>query len=231
VADRPADHGGDHGWASLALSVVTVAIAAAVVLAIPDLRDAAGHALHGEGNELRRQLRDMGALGVFVLVALMLIHAVVFFPSELVTATAGYVYGFAGGVALAVVGWLASALLTYWLGRHAGRPVLRRLAGGHRLEGLEAALARGGPVVLLAARLLPVVPYSLIGYVAGAARVPLWTFVWTSVVGMLPLTLIVVTLGTRLQDFSWSDPVVWLALVPLLLAAVMARPLSRRLRV
>lgn len=231
MADHPAPVGGDRGWAGLGLSVVTVGIAAVVVLLVPDLRDAAGHALHGEGAELRRQLRDMGAAGALVLVALMLIHAVVLFPSELVTATAGYVYGFAGGVALAVVGWLASALLTYWLGQHAGRPVLRRLAGGHRLEGLESALARGGAVALLAARLIPIVPYSLIGYVAGAARVPLWTFVWTSVLGMLPLTLVVVTLGTRLQDFSWRDPVVWLALVPLLLTAVVARRLSRRLRV
>lgn len=223
-------HGDAHGWGGLAMSVVTIAVAALVVLAVPDLRDAAGHAMHGEGAELRRQLRSLGAVGVLVLVAVMLVHAVVFYPSELVTATAGYVYGFAGALPIVLGGWLASAVLTYWLGQHAGRPVLRRLAGGHRLERAEAAVQRGGASVLLAARLIPVVPYSLIGYVAGAARVPMWTFVWTTVVGSLPLSLVVIALGTRLESFSFSDPLVWLALVPLLAAALAARPLARRMR-
>ncbi len=220
----------DRGWLGVVLVLVTVALAAVVVLAVPELRDAAGHALRGEGTELRDQLRDLGAVGVLVLVALMLIHAVVLFPSELVTATAGYVYGLAGGLAIVVPGWLASALLTYWMGRHAGRPVLRRLAGGHRLDRMEAAVQRGGVTVLLCARLIPIVPYSLVGYVAGVARVPLWTFVWTSVLGTLPLSTIVVILGTRVEGFHLGDPVVWLALVPLIITALVARPLSRRLQ-
>jgi uncharacterized membrane protein YdjX (TVP38/TMEM64 family) len=229
-SEPPARGGDDRGWLGLVIVVATVAVATVVVLAIPALRDAAGHALHGEGTDLRRQLRDLDVWGVLVLMALMLIHAVVLFPSELVTATAGYVYGFAGGLAIVVTGWLASAMLTYWIGQHAGRPVLRRLAGGHRLDRMEAAVARGGATVLLCARLIPIVPYSLVGYVAGAARVPVWTFVWTSVVGTLPLSTIVVILGTRLEGFHLGDPVVWLALVPLVIAALVARPLSRRLQ-
>jgi uncharacterized membrane protein YdjX (TVP38/TMEM64 family) len=230
MSERPARGGDDHGWLGLVIVVATVAVATVIVLAVPALRDAAGHALQGEGTELRQQLRDLDAAGVLVLVALMLIHAVVLFPSEIVTATAGYVYGFTGGLTIVVLGWLASAMLTYWIGQHAGRPVLRRLAGGHRVDRAEAAVARGGATVLLCARLIPIVPYSLIGYVAGAARVPLWTFVWTSVVGTLPLSTIVVILGTRLEGFHLGDPVVWLALIPLLIAALVARPLSRRMR-
>ncbi|MCW3015354.1 MAG: hypothetical protein JWO02_2446 [Solirubrobacterales bacterium] len=230
VAASPAERGDDHGWVGLALSVLAIALAALVVLAVPALRDAAGHAVHGEGDGLRAQLRGLGAVGVLVLVAVMLVHAVVIYPSELVTATAGYVYGFAAGLPIVLGGWLASAILTYWLGQHAGRPVLRRLAGGHRLDRAEAAVERGGASVLLAARLIPIVPYSLIGYVAGAARVPMWTFVWTTVVGSLPLSVVVVALGTRLDSFSFSDPVVWLVVVPLLTAALAARPLARRMR-
>jgi uncharacterized membrane protein YdjX (TVP38/TMEM64 family) len=212
------------------VSAATIALAGLIILAVPALRDAAAHAIHGEGEELRRQLRDLGAVGVLVLVVVMLVHAVVIYPSELVTATAGYVYGFAVALPIVLGGWLASAILTYWLGQHAGRPVLRRLAGGHRLDRAEAAVQRGGASVLLAARLVPVVPYSLIGYVAGAARVPMWTFVWTTVVGSLPLSLVVIALGTRLESFSFSDPVVWLAVIPLLTAALAARPLARRMR-
>lgn len=219
-----------EGWAGVLVSLAAIALAAAVVLAVPALREAAGFALHGDGHQLRAQLRDLGAAGVLVLLGVMLIHAVVLFPSELVTATAGFVYGFAGALPIVIGGWLASALVTYWLGRHAGRPVLRRLAGGARLDRAEAAVHSGGAGVLLAARLIPIVPYSLIGYVAGAARVPLGRFVWTTVVGTLPLSLIVIALGTRLESLSLSDPVLWLTVLPLIVAVFAVRPLLRRLR-
>ncbi len=212
------------------LSLAVIAVAALIVLAVPALRDAATAALHRDGTALRAQLRDLGAGGILVLFAVMLAHAVVFYPTELVTATAGYVYGFAGALPLVLGGWTASALVTYWLGRHLGRPVLRRLAGAERLARAEAALQRGGAPVLLAARLIPIVPYSPIGYVAGATRVPLWTFTWTTFVGILPLTLLVIVLGTRLETFSFTDPVVWLAALPVLVLAAAARPLARRMR-
>lgn len=214
-------------WLGLWLSVGVTVASAALVLAIPALREAAGYAIHGQSDQLRDQLRDLGATGVLVLLAVMLIHAVVLFPSELATATAGFVYGFLGALPIVIGGWLASALITYYLGRHAGRPLLRRLAGGHRLERAEAAVERGGAGVLLGARLIPIVPYSLVGYVAGATRVPLTTFVWTTVVGSLPLSLVVITLGTRLDSFSLSDPLVWLVFVPVLVGLGAAHFINR----
>ena len=61
------------------------------------------------------------------------------------------------------------------------------------------------------ARLVPFVPMSLVGYVAGAARVPLWRCTWTTVVGLLPITAAATYLGQALDGFSLSDPFVWLA--------------------
>ena len=67
---------------------------------------------------------------------------------------------------------------------------------------------RGGATLLIAVRLIPIVPFSLISYAAGAARVPLWRFVWTTAVGYLPITALAVYFGTRLEGLSLTDPVV-----------------------
>ncbi len=214
----------------LAASAAAVAAGAVVVLAVPPLREAAGAALSGDAGELRALLRDTGWAGVALLLALMLVHAVVWYPAEIPTAAAGFVYGFWAALPLVVAGWLLSALGTYALGRHAGRPVLHRLAGRERFDRLEATLARGGASVLLAARLIPIVPFSFVGLVAGAARVPLWRFTWTTVVGFLPLAAVMTLLGSRLENLSLRDPLVWLALAPLAVLLVASRPLARRLR-
>jgi uncharacterized membrane protein YdjX (TVP38/TMEM64 family) len=216
--------------AGLAGAALAVAAGAAVVLAVPALREAAGAALAGDAGELRTQLRDAGAAGVALLLGLMLLHAVVWYPAEIPTAAAGFVYGFWLALPIVVAGWLLSALGTYALGRHAGRPLLHRLAGRDRFRRAEEALARGGAGALLAARLIPVVPFSLVGLVAGAARVPVWRFAWTTVVGFLPLMVVMTLLGSRLEEPSLRDPVLWLALVPVVVLLAVSRPLVRRMR-
>lgn len=57
-------------------------------------------------------------------------------------------------------------------------------------------------------RLIPILPFSIVSYAAGAARVPLWRFIWTTLVGYLPITALSVYFGTRLEGLSLTDPLV-----------------------
>ena len=57
-------------------------------------------------------------------------------------------------------------------------------------------------------RLVPIFPFSIVCYAAGAARVPLWRYLWTTAVGYLPITAISVYFGTRLEGLSLTDPLV-----------------------
>jgi uncharacterized membrane protein YdjX (TVP38/TMEM64 family) len=200
-------------WRELALSLAGVLGGAGLIAVVPDLRHAVTFALHGDLDGLRHQFRGLGFGGVALLFGLMLAHAVLFYPTEIVTATAGFVYGFAPGLALAMGGWLASALLAYALGQALGRPAIQLVFGVRRFDELRRAIERGGISLLLVVRLIPIVPFSLTGYVAGAVRVPLWRFGWTTSVGYLPLTVTVGYLGAQAKTLSLSDPIVWLLVV------------------
>jgi uncharacterized membrane protein YdjX (TVP38/TMEM64 family) len=206
----------------LAFAVGGMLATAGLVALIPDLRHAFSLALHGDLQGLHDQFRHLGTGGVLLLLALILAHAVLLYPTEIVTATAGFVYGFLPGLALVTAGWLVSALLAYLLGRALGRPFVHRVFGGRRFVSLERAVARGGISLLLAMRLIPLVPFSLTGYVAGAVRVPVWRFSWTTVLGYLPLTALVAYLGSQAESLSLGDPRLWIGvgvLVGLLTAA------------
>jgi uncharacterized membrane protein YdjX (TVP38/TMEM64 family) len=202
----------------------------ALVVMVPPLREAVANVLSGDAGDLRRELLDLGPAGALVLVALMLVHAVVPFPSELVNAAAGFVYGFWIAFPLALFGWLLSALATYAIGRTAARPVLQRLVGEERLEEGARLVERGGTAALLAARLVPIVPYSAVGYVAGVAHVPLWRFAWTTLVGSAPLCAAVVYLGNRLDSLSPTDPGLLVAVGSFLVLLVGGRVLAQRVR-
>jgi uncharacterized membrane protein YdjX (TVP38/TMEM64 family) len=196
--------------APIVVILVVVALALAVAVVDP-LGAAVQDALRGDIDGLRSELRGLGAWGAVLLAALILVHSVVLFPAEIANAAAGLMYGFAPALALVTAAWTASLLLAYGLGATAGRPLALRLAGRHRVELAERVVDRGGVPALLLSRLVPFVPMSLVGYVAGAARVPLWRYTWTTVVGILPITAAATYLGHALDDFSLGDPFVWLA--------------------
>ena len=86
-------------------------------------------------------------------------------------------------------------------------------------------IERGGATLLIAVRLIPIVPFSLVSYAAGAARVPPWRFAWTTAVGYLPITALAVYFGTRLEGLSLTDPLV-LGSAAALLALLLRGPLD-----
>ena len=215
-------------WRALAITALAIAALIAAVLASEPLRDAFGDAVRGDTQNLRDDLRGLDAAGVAILYALIAIHTFVWYPAEIIDAAAGFVYGFWPAFGMVMAGWVAQGLAAYAIGRKAARPLLHRFIGEPRFERLERSIEGGGVTLLLAARLVPIVPFSLFSYVAGAARVPVGRFVWTTAIGYIPITALSIYLGTRLEELSLTDPLLWLsvlALLALLLLTRLLRPL------
>jgi uncharacterized membrane protein YdjX (TVP38/TMEM64 family) len=214
-------------WVQLSIVVALVLFGLGIIFAVPWLRHSFLLCLHGNFAGLRTYVRSLGAGGLALLVGLMIMHSLVYYPTELVTATAGFIYGWPVGLAVALGGWLLSALASYALGRLFAGPLLRALLG-RRYTDFERAIQRGGTGLLLGYRLLPVVPFSFMGYAAGAVGTDVWTFSWTSVVGFVPLTVAVTYLGSRAESLSLGDPLVWAAVAVLLGLLVAAHRVQRR---
>jgi len=215
-------------FVEIAVTLAGIVVLAGLVLAIPELRDAFQAAVRGDSEEVRANIDDLGVGGPLLILALALIHAFVFYPAEIVDAAAGFVYGFFPALALMMFGWLLSGLLCFAVGRSVARPLLDRWLGAERFERTEAMIERGGATLLLGARLIPILPFSLVSYAAGAARVPVWRFLWTTAVGYLPITALSVYFGTRLEDVHLTDPLVLGSVAGLLALLLVGHWVMRR---
>jgi uncharacterized membrane protein YdjX (TVP38/TMEM64 family) len=213
----------------LAAVLATIVLTGAL-FAIGPIRDAVSAALGGDLTGMRDELEALGAAAALVLIGIALVHVVVPFPAEIPTAAAGFVFGFGVAFPLMVAAWTLSCLAAYLLARIVGPPVLDRLAGAERMARTDELIARGGWRVLLIGRLIPIVPYNLVSFAAGATRVPLRRFTWTTAIGVMPLTALTALLGQRLQSPSFDDPVIWAVLGAVLVLVALARPVGRRLR-
>lgn len=216
-----------HSWLPLVLTIAGALLLVGFVAAIPPLREAAEFAIRGDTDALRKELR--GVAGVFILMVLAVLHAVVFYPAEIVNAAAGFVWGFWLALLLVMIGWLANAYVAWEIGRHGGRPVLYRLVGRERFRRLEGAVERGGVFLLMSVRLIPIVPFSLFTIVAGAAGVPLGRLMWTTAIAYIPITALFVYLGTQLEELSPTDPILLGGAVAMIAAVYIAHRFRTRI--
>jgi uncharacterized membrane protein YdjX (TVP38/TMEM64 family) len=195
-------------WAEIAITLAGIALMALIVVLVEPLRDSVSALLQGDHDEVREQIDRLGLWGPLLILVLCLLHSVVFYPAEVVDAAAGFAYGFFPALALVMVGWLLNGVACWAIGQSIARPLLDRWFGEERFERVERRIERGGPTLLLAMRLIPILPFSIVSYAAGAARVPLGRFLWTTTLGYLPITAISVYFGTRLEGLSLTDPLV-----------------------
>lgn len=150
-------------------------------------------------------IRSWGAASAAAAILLMVVHAFVPFPAELVAIANGMLFGILGGTMLTWVGAMLGAALSFGLARRYGRPFAEAVVAAERWDRIQAWIESRGVLTLLGSRLLPVVSFNLINMAAGFAGVSWWTFLWTTGIGILPMTLGMVLLGAGvLQSSSWS---------------------------
>ena len=153
-------------------------------------------------------------------------------PRSALSALAGVLAGFWGGLVLALASGVLGALAGFALARWLGREAVARLAGP-RLARADALLARRGTTAVLTGRLLPVVPFTLISYAGGLSGIGLRPYLTGSAIGLVPGTVLHVAVGATVGAAGGTDGrVLLLSLVPLTVAlaglAVVHRVRRRR---
>ncbi|MGR3761553.1 TVP38/TMEM64 family protein [Roseobacteraceae bacterium NS-SX3] len=148
-------------------------------------------------------LRAAGAWAPLAVVVLMILHSFIPFPAEILALCAGAVFGTLAGAALIWCGAMLGALVAFALARRLGEAAVRSWLSEAQARRLDAWTADRGALALLAARLVPVIAFNLINYAAGLTRVGLWTFTWTTALGILPVTLLSTWLGAQMREMNW----------------------------
>ena len=174
---------------------------------------------------IERAVRSTGAAGPLVFAAIYVGLTVLLVPGALLTAAGGVLFGVALGTALTAVSATIGALLAFLIGRRLGREQVEQIAG-RRLGRLDDWISRNGFVAVLYVRLIPLVPFNVLNYVAGVTAVRTRTYVLATAIGILPGTFAYTALGGSLDRPTSPE---FLAAVGLLVALALGAPLLQRL--
>ena len=100
--------------------------------------------------------------------------------------------------------------IAFSLARWLGRPFVEHMVAQRDWHVLDEWAARQGGAVVLIARFIPVIAFNLINYAAGLTKLSWWTFAWTTGIGILPLTVLMVMMGDNIDTLAWQ----WWLLLP-----------------
>ena len=205
TARRPAD-GGESEEGILGSAGLVVGGAFALIALLTLAWQFTGLKHFAQPDHIRELLQgaqgEPWALGVVV--ALFLLGGAVAFPVTILILATAAVFGPWWGMLYAAAGVAASAGLMFAIGARFGQDVPRRLLG-KRWDRLRDRLQRRGLLAMVALRVVPVAPFSLVNLAAGAGSIRLADFVLGTLIGMGPGLAAIALMGDRIAKVL-ADP-------------------------
>ena len=150
-------------------------------------------------------ITSLGSAGCLGVIFLMIIHSFLPFPAEIVVLVAGTVYGTVWGAIYSWLGAMMGAALCFLVARWLGRDLVLKMLTPAQRQRLDGWTVDHSPETLLAARLIPIVSFNLVNYGAGLTTVSWGTFLWTTAIGILPMTVAMAFWGARMRGGTWAD--------------------------
>ena len=159
---------------------------------------------------IEEKIRGWGHWGVIGSIALMILHSFVPFPAEFLAIANGMVYGLVWGTAITWSGAMMGAFLAFALARALGRPFVAMVVSRRNWHVIDKWAGEQGWQVVFLSRFLPIIAFNLVNYMAGLTGITWWTFGWTTGLGILPLTFLMVMMGDKADMMPWY---LWVLLI------------------
>lgn len=157
---------------TIIIPIVVVAILASRLGDFPAARAAVETMRAGGG--------EWWAVPLFV--ALYVLFVLFFLPLGLLSAAAALTWGWKVGGTIELVTCTLAALLPFFIARRGLAPWIERRIAKEHVPALES------PFTLFLLRLIPIVPFVALNYIAGATRVRTRDYLLTTFLGILPST-------------------------------------------
>ncbi|XP_010551774.1 PREDICTED: uncharacterized protein LOC104822310 [Tarenaya hassleriana] len=154
---------------------------------------------------------NLGPWGPIALAVAYIPLTVLAVPASILTVGGGYLFGLPIGFVADSVGATLGSGAAFLLGCTIGKPfVVSKLKDYPQFQSVSLAIENSGFKICLLLRLAPLVPFNMLNYLLSVTPIPLGEYLLSSWLGMMPITLALVYVGTTLKDLSdvthgWSE--------------------------
>lgn len=149
-----------------------------------------------DAQPFQRWVKARGPAGPVVFVAVMALSVLIApIPNIPIFIAAGLAWGIVLGSIYSMAGMMLGSTLAFYVSRFFGRRHLPRLIGRKAAARLDGLVEHFGGRLVFWARMLPVINFDWISFLAGMTTIRYVTFFWYSFLGMLLPTVVAVVAG------------------------------------
>ncbi|KHE67248.1 TVP38/TMEM64 family protein [Halobacillus sp. BBL2006] len=159
---------------------------------------------------------SFGIYGPLIFMGLYAVGPIIAFPTSVLSLAAAFAYGIWPGMLYIVIGATAAGITGYIMGRFFGDSVVK-FQESKWSEKIYYRMKDKGFLYVFVLRLIPLVGFDILSYLAGMTRVKLGSFVVATVFGMLPGTFAYSLVGTSLASGDRTLILIALSVFALLL--------------
>jgi len=171
---------------------------------------------------IRDWIARFGQAGPFIYVLLYAANTVTLLPPiAFLSLTAGLAFGKGMGFLAIMAGAMLGTTLTFFISRKLGRGFVEKRIKG-KFKSLDEGLERRGFATILFFRVIPLVPYEALNYVAGLSKIRFRDYALATFIGFIPGVTVSVFFGDSLATIK-SNPKNFVLAV-LAMAALIAIP-------
>lgn len=155
-------------------------------------------------NDIRDWILSFGVLAPIVYIVIYTIRPLLFFPASVLSIAGGLAFGSLFGTIYTVLGATSGAVLSFIVARTLGKSIANKDWQGKGRK-LQEQLEKNGFFYVLFFRFVPLFNFDLISYSAGLSKVKFSSFLFGTLIGIIPGTFAYNFLGSSLVT---GDPMV-----------------------
>ncbi|WCK52977.1 TVP38/TMEM64 family protein [Aneurinibacillus sp. Ricciae_BoGa-3] len=193
-----------------------VVVLISMSLLITSLRHFIVQLFTNHGSEsFKEYIRSFGFWGPVMSIFFMVLHSILFIPSEIIFFANIYLYGLILGFIYTWIGSILGAYFSFYLAKFYGRSFVKRFVSIEKIKRFDQWFQKNGVLGIFILRFIPLFSFNLLNYGAGLTQLTFWQFTWTTGIGIVPPMIVMAWLYQNTMKENWY--LVGLAIVVILL--------------
>ena len=170
-----------------------------------------------DADGLRNWIVSFGLWAPIMYIAIYTVRPLIFFPASVLSIAGGLAFGAWMGTLYTIIGATLGAMLSFYVAKTLGKSLVRKQWTGNAQK-IQSQMEHNGFLYVLLFRLIPVINFDLISYVAAFAKVRFASFTLATLIGIIPGTFAYNFLGSSFV--SGNPKIIILAIVVFIVLTV-----------
>jgi uncharacterized membrane protein YdjX (TVP38/TMEM64 family) len=150
---------------------------------------------------IRDSITSFGTLTVLIFILASLLRPLLFLPVSPFTIASGFMFGIWWGFLWSMIGTTLSAIFIFFLSRYMLHDfITNRLKG--RYPSVDKLMEGRGWNFVLLLRMIPMLPFDIVSCFAGASHIKFRDYIIGTILGELPGAIVLVMLGSSLDNIG-----------------------------